>query len=382
MPRPRPPYLHLEIDRRGRRRWYVRKGKGARIRIRGEYGTAEFQAQYEAALRGERPPSKPVAPAGTLAWLIARYCETPAWASLSRATRRQRWRILQQIIASAGAQSFKSITEAKVLDGRDRRCRTPAQARHFLDTLRGLFGWAKDAQFVEVNPASAVKYPPQRKTQGFPAWTEDDIARYEQRWPRGSKERVWLDVLLLTGLRRGDAVKLGRQHVRDGVATIRTEKSGGQIEVVIPILPALAETLRAGPVGELAFICGERGRPMTKESFGNAFSEACRAAGVRKSAHGVRKAGATRAANNGATVAQLEAIFGWVGGRMASLYTRSADRKRLAREAMGKLMGEAREEAGADKNAASDVRQSFSPLFPHSGFVAGAGGEKKGKSDA
>ena len=39
---------------------------------------------------------------------------------------------------------------------------------------------------------------------------------------------MWLDVLLFTGLRRGDAVILGRQHVRDGVATLRTEKSRGQ----------------------------------------------------------------------------------------------------------------------------------------------------------
>jgi hypothetical protein len=45
----------------------------------------------------------------------------------------------------------------------------------------------------------------------------------------------------------------------------------------------------------------------------------------------------SRAANAGATVAQLEAIFGWSGGRMASLYTRAADRRRLAAEAMHKL---------------------------------------------
>ena len=61
------------------------------------------------------------------------------------------------------------------------------------------------------------------------------------------------------------------------------------------------------------------------------------AAGVAGSAHGVRKIAATRAAENGATVAQLEAIFGWKGGRMASLYTESADRRRLAIEAMGEL---------------------------------------------
>ena len=89
--------------------------------------------------------------------------------------------------------------------------------------------------------------------------------------------------------------------------------------------------------GDLAFTATVTGTPITKESFGNWFRDACKAAGVPGSAHGLRKAGATRAANNGATVAQLEAIFGWTGGAMASLYTRQADRTRLAKEAMGKL---------------------------------------------
>ena len=72
---------------------------------------------------------------------------------------------------------------------------------------------------------------------------------------------------------------------------------------------------------------------------GTRLQRACNAAGVAKSAHGVRKIGATRAANNGATVAELEAIFGWSGGGMASLYTRAADRARLAKGAMSKLGG-------------------------------------------
>ncbi|HSV21426.1 MAG TPA: integrase, partial [Xanthobacteraceae bacterium] len=36
-------------------------------------------------------------------------------------------------------------------------------------------------------------------------------------------------------------------------------------------------------------------------------------------------------------VAELEAIFGWQGGGMASLDTRAADRARLAKGAMAKL---------------------------------------------
>jgi hypothetical protein len=59
--------------------------------------------------------------------------------------------------------------------------------------------------------------------------------------------------------------------------------------------------------------------------------------GVMGSPHGVRKIAATRAAENGATVAELEAIFRWSGGKMASLYARAADRRRLAKGAMHKL---------------------------------------------
>jgi hypothetical protein len=108
--------------------------------------------------------------------------------------------------------------------------------------------------------------------------------------------------------------------------------------VNIPLLPPLVEALKAGPTADLAFVCGANSKPMTKEGFGNAFRVACRKAGVDKSAHGLCKIGATRAADNGATTATLNAIFGWTGSKMASLYTQNADRKRLAREHIGKLL--------------------------------------------
>jgi integrase len=130
---------------------------------------------------------------------------------------------------------------------------------------------------------------------------------------------------------------LGGNTSRTESGTIKTEKSDFTVAVTLPILPVLAATLDSGPCGDLTFIAGERGQPLTKESFGNLFRKACRAAGLPGSAHGVRKIAATRAANAGATVAQLEAIFGWHGGTMASLYTRAADRQRLAIEAMVKL---------------------------------------------
>ena len=46
-------------------------------------------------------------------------------------------------------------------------------------------------------------------------------------------------------------MRFGRQHVRNGVATIKTEKSGETVTVTLPILPVLARTLAAGPCGDL-----------------------------------------------------------------------------------------------------------------------------------
>jgi integrase len=341
MPRPRPPHLHRQVTRHGKTVWYVRVGKGRRIRIRATFGTPEFDVEYHAAITARLRPSLKGAPsAGTLAWLIERYRETPAWRDLSLATRQQRETILAHVIKSAGSQPFAQITRAIIIAGRDRRQATPAQARHFLETMRGLFRWATDAQLVKANPTAGVADPARPKNAGIPVWSEEQVAAYERRWPIGTRQRVWLDVLLYTGLRRGDAVRLGRQHVRNGAATIRTEKTN--TEVTLPILPVLAETLRAGPCGDLTFIVGANGKPLDKRSFGNQFRKACRAAGVQRSAHGLRKVAATRAANAGATVAELEAIFGWTGGRMASLYTRAADRRQLAQRAMHKLANDER----------------------------------------
>jgi integrase len=344
MPRPRPPHVHRQQTRHGKLVWYLRIGKGRRIRLRAVYGTPEFEQEYKAALAGAAlPPRKGEPEAGTLAWLIARYRETTAWTDLSLATRRQRENIFVHVLESAGHKAVAKIDQAAIMAGRERRAATPAQARNFLDAMRGLFRWAQVAKLVKSDPTAGVKNPARKKGDGFIPWTEEHVAAYEAKWPIGTRQRAWLDILLYTGLRRGDAVRLGKQHVRNNVASIKTEKSGFAVEVTLPILPVLATTLEAGPCGDLAYIVGKSGKPMTKESFGNEFKAACRAAGIPGSAHGVRKIAATRAANSGATVAQLEAIFGWQGGTMASLYTRAADRRRLAIEAMHKLGPSARD---------------------------------------
>lgn len=347
MPKKLPQYVFRETTRHKKKVWYFRRGKGARIRLP-DYGSPEFQDAYDAALAGmaaDAPKVEASGPAGSFSWLVARYRASGAYLALSPATRRQRNNILKGVKANVGNRPSTAMTRAKIIAGLEARKHTPAQARNFLQAMRGLFEWAVENAHVKDDPTAGIKTPKRPAGDGFPPWTEADVVAYERRWECGTKERVWLRVLLYTGLRRGDAVALGRQHVKDGWITIRTEKTGA--EVYIPVFDELATAIKDGPTADLAFICGEMGKPLTKESFGNQFRLACNAAGLRgKSAHGVRKLAATRAAEKGLTVSELEAMFGWEGGAMAIRYTKTADRKRLARSAAEKIRNEKRPHLG------------------------------------
>ncbi|WP_244427618.1 tyrosine-type recombinase/integrase, partial [Bartonella queenslandensis] len=274
---------------------------------------------------------------GSFAWLVKQYFNSSDWHSLSKATKRQREPFLMKICDSIGNVPYQAIEKKHIIAGVERRKETPAMAREFLKILNGLFNWAIDQGLLENNPTLGVKKPPLKNKGGFPVWTEEDVKKYYQRWHHGTHERVWIDVLLYTGLRRGDAVRIGWKDVKDNIIHLKTEKSQFKTDVFLPILPELAKTLEIGPIGDETFICGKRGKKIPKESFGITFYNACTQAGIKKSAHGLRKLAATRAANSGATVSQLKAIFGWTDDAMASLYTKSADRKKLALEAIKKL---------------------------------------------
>lgn len=336
MPRRLPAHVYREVTRHGRVVYYYRKGRGKRVRLP-TFGTEGFEAAYLAAVnRRPTPPKRAGIAPGTMAWLIEQYCQNGAYTNkFSPATRRQRDNIFKGVIARTGNLPIGLMDSERIEAGLKVRVSTPSQARNFLDAMKGLFRWAAANGLAPADPTLGLDNPDRPKGDGFPAWNDGDVAAYEYRWPEGTEERVWLAVLLNTGLRRGDAVVVGRQHVKDGLITLKTEKTGQT--VYIPVFAALERAVNIGPTGDLTYVVGKSGRPLVKESFGNFFRNACDEAGVDKSAHGLRKLAASRAAEFGLSVAELEAMFGWTGGTMASFYTKEADRKRLALSAAGKM---------------------------------------------
>ena len=332
MPRPRPPHLHREITQHGKTVWYVRLGKGPRTRLWASFGTPEFDTEYRAAIEGKPRPVKGAPVAGTLAWLVDRYRETNAWGTLAASTRRNRENLLRKVVETAGNQPISAITPKIIAAGCDRR--TPHQALHFVTALRGMFKWALRAGLAKADPTASVELPA-RKIKGFRTWSEDDVAAYEARWPIGTRQRVWLDVLLYTGLRRGDAVRLGRQHVRErrGADRDRENRNTGHAADPAGVASHAGRRTNRRPGLHL-----RRARPAADQG---KFWARVPARVSRGERIGVRAwcpqdrsdAGGRRRRPE----AQLEAIFGWSGGKMASLYTQSANGGGCSIEAMPKL---------------------------------------------
>ena len=155
--------------------------------------------------------------------------------------------------------------------------------------------------------------------------------------------------MLFSGQRRSDIIRLGKQHAKDGKRLTFTQHKGRNRKpkrLTLPILPVLQRIIDTTPSGDLTFLVNDWGRPFTDAGFGNWFRDRCVEAGVPGRAHGLRKAGATIAANNGATSRQLMAIFGWDTPKEPERYTRAADQKHLAEAAMHLL--EASEQNGTE----------------------------------
>jgi hypothetical protein len=103
---------------------------------------------------------------------------------------------------------------------------------------------------------------------------------------------------------------------------------------LLPILRAII-TEMADITGDMTFLVTSYGKPFSEAGFGNWFRDRCDEAALPHcTAHGLKKAGATIAAENGATDRQLMAMFDWDIPAMAWVYTRAAEQKRLAGEAM------------------------------------------------
>lgn len=315
-------------------RIYVRRKGFRAIRLKQPIGTEAFYLEYARALgAAEAPAPKPLkVQPGTLAWLCNHYFASGAFMhELKGSSQSVRRRALLDVCRRHGDKRFQTMEARHVARVMDEKAATPEMANTVLKALRALFKWAIQVGHASHNPAKDV--PKRRyRTHGFHTWTEDEIAQYRGHWRSGSQQRLALELLLCTGARRQDAVRLGRQMIRDGWLRFTTEKTGEVVD--IPLLKELQNELARAPIGT-TFLMTAYGRPFTAAGFGMRFGEWCKAAGLQGcTAHGLRKARAKELAEAGASEKMLNAWLGWGdNSNEAKRYTQAAQRKLLAQRA-------------------------------------------------
>ena len=215
----------------------------------------------------------------------------------------------------------------------------PGSANNLLKGLRQVFKYAVNYDLLDINPVIAVERLKTKNKDGFHAWTLEEIEQFESTHPIGTKARLAFAILLYTGQRRSDIVKMGRQHVKDGWMTVIQQKTGKRIE--IPILDKLQQVIDASKTGDLTYLVTEHGKPFTGNGFGNWFRDRCDEAGLPQcSAHGVRKAAASHLADIGCTIHEIMSITGHDTITEVQRYTKAAQQKQLAERVRERIDGQ------------------------------------------
>lgn len=344
-------YVDRFRDSRGVWRYYFRRTRrSARIPLPGRPGEAEFMAAYQAAYAttGDLKPLRALAPpAGTMDALAAAYYRSAAFLTLSKSTQKTYRGIIERLRKARGsngqAHGLKRVAHLErrhinELVADKLKSGGPWAANNLLKVLRVMLAFAVANDWRRDDPTAGVKTI-RAKTEGFKTWSETDIAAFEKTHASGTRERLALALLLYTGQRRGDVVRMGRQHISGDTIRVVQSKTGASL--AIPMHAKLrAEIGSSAATDNLTFILTAWGRPFSAAGFGNWFRDTCNDAGLTElSAHGLRKAAARRLAEAGCSALQIQAITGHKTLAEVSRYTAAADQERMAREAM-KRMGD------------------------------------------
>ena len=127
------------------------------------------------------------------------------------------------------------------------------------------------AGMIKVDPLAGIKLS-KMKTKGYHTWTVDEVEQYRQRHAPGTRASLAPELLLQTGHAKADVVRMGRQHVKKGVLSMRRQKTNVQFD--IPLLPELVgEIARHPQTDSLTFLTTSFGKPITRNGVGGWFRE-------------------------------------------------------------------------------------------------------------
>ena len=335
-------YVEQWVDKRrggAKARFYFRRG-GRRVALPGLPGSAQFMSAYEAALVGQTEPvDTNRVKAGSIDALVTAYYASAKFQARPTSTQRTYRGIIEPWRREFGRFPVTILERRDIERMLARRAeKAPASANFWLRLVKMLMKFAVQSGMRSGNPASDIE-PIEVRSEGFHTWSEQEIAQFEAHFPIGSKPRLALALLLYTGQRKSDVVRMGRKDVHGDMINVRQKKTGNAVS--IPLHPELARVMAATPTAIApTFLMSARGRPFTADAFGEWFRSRIDEAELPKecSAHGLRKAACRRLAEAGCSANVIAAISGHASLSEVAKYTRAADQQRMARMGMAALV--------------------------------------------
>jgi integrase len=335
--------------------WYAWKGGP---RLPGRPGDPEFIAAFNEAIAQLRTPSK-----DTLASLVARYKASPEFVRLTDSTKAEWSRWLDRISADTtdrdiGGLTFRILDDRRVradlLEWRDQWADRPRSADYAIQVLSRVLAWGLDRGLLRINAITGVEqlYRSDRADQ---IWTPDEIERFCK--VASIQVGQALRLACLTGLRRGDLVKLSWSHVGDLTIAKPTAKSRHAKTTFIPLLDetrTLLTEIRAARAAleeeraakkkpplpaSIAVLTNSRGKPWTGDGLETQVIKAKTASGVDKHLHDARGAFATRLRVAGLTRDEIAQIMAWEPARVDRLLAVYVEQEAVVRAMVNRIQG-------------------------------------------
>lgn len=336
-----PKYVQMHKDPRNpkKMRIYYRRAGKPKIALREPIYSEEFWIDYRKAEAGEvvqhgAGTSKTIP--GTINSLIVKYYASADFLDLAPATQRNYKSVLEPFRTEHGNKPLAGLRREHLNAILNKRALTStAQAKNLGKRLSTLFKFALDFGQIKENPMVGVKRVKHEETH-YEMWTDEDIEAYRLKWPEGTPQRVALEILVYTGLRRSDAVRLGPQHIKGGIITITAKKTG--VELNIPVHPKLRKALAGHDRRHLVYIVTKHETSRSEKAFTNWIKAAATKAELppSRSPHGLRRAACRALAEAGCTVWEIMSITGHQSSKEVEGYVADVDKKKLAKSAMAK----------------------------------------------
>ena len=189
----------------------------------------------------------PVAPGNDIAAVLRHYIASDSYRGLKPRTRADYDKHLDYFKAKLGHLHPQNIERHHVIAWRDAWAKkeTPHRANYRLRVLSIVMEHAKDMGLLrksDENPAKGVKSVKYDKQEREP-WPDTKVAAFRKAYPYGNRQRLLFELLLGTGQRVGDVLKMQWGHISGDTITVRQGKTGKRLE--IPLTPHLAAALEA-----------------------------------------------------------------------------------------------------------------------------------------